>query len=146
MRYTTLFVIVLIGSYLFSCSGSKPPTNFVVKDGKYNFFFFDTANSKKCDGNLTLENAYPNKIFGKYNVVNRNQDTIPGFNYNKGYYEGTTTDKGNTIFLNMNPKIADANLFVNANVVGDSIVGTWNFSTLKGIQDRGIFKAGLIRE
>ena len=142
MKNTALLFILFLGFYLFSCSSSKPTTQ-IIKDGKYNFAFYDTAANKKCDGNLTLENAESNKIFGKYKVVNRSSDTIPGLNYTKGYYEGTVDTKTGSIFMNMNPKIADANLFVNSILKADSLIGTWNFSTMKGIQSRGIFKAAL---
>jgi hypothetical protein len=45
------------------------------------------------------------------------------------------------ISINMNPKIADANLFISAKISGDSLNGTWMYSTMKGVQQAGLFKS-----
>jgi len=41
----------------------------------------------------------------------------------------------------MNPKLADANVFVEARVYRNSLAGEWSFNTNKGIKSTGKFVA-----
>ena len=44
------------------------------------------------------------------------------------------------IFVNMNPKIADANVFFNASIYSSFYQGEWNYSTFRGPTNRGELK------
>lgn len=140
-KYIFCLFTILIGIYLFSCSGSKSkPTSF-VKEGKYSFILSDTADIKLCDGTILIETTQTDKIFGKYEITKKYVDTINGLNSDMGYFEGKADKKTNSIFINLNPKIADANVFIDAKVSDDSLIGDWRYSTLNGIQNKGKFKA-----
>ncbi len=138
-----LFLSVSFGILFFSCSGSNKNSG-LIKQGKYSFLLSDSLDNKMCDGALTVESTDNDKLIGKYEITKKYVDKIKGISSSdKGYFEGTVDSKKKTIFINMNPKLSDANLFINAHPAGDSLIGDWNYSTMMGIQQVGKFKAVL---
>jgi hypothetical protein len=60
----------------------------------------------------------------------------------KGYYNESTR----MININTNPRIADANIFLNGKVSSSSLSGTWNYSTFRGAgNEAGMFNANYIK-
>jgi hypothetical protein len=145
LNFRILFILfVIFGFYFFSCSGSQNKAPGAIKEGKYNFMLSDSMENKISDGELTIQFGKAGKIFGKYTITKQYVEKINGISGSKGNFEGTVNDTLQTIFINMNPRIADSNMFINAKANGDSLNGDWNFSTLFGIQQKGKFKAGFV--
>jgi hypothetical protein len=46
-------------------------------------------------------------------------------------------EKEKFVNINTNPKIADANVFINANVTSGKLTGSWNYSTFRGKDNEG---------
>lgn len=132
-----IYLFLLAGLYFYSCSSSgNSPSPFI----KYNFILLDSNSSKLSEGVLFLESAVSKKFSGNYKVNKMFVDKVDGLS-SKGKLAGTVNDSTQTIFINMNPKIADANLFISAKPAGDSLNGTWMYSTLMGTKSKGLFKS-----
>jgi hypothetical protein len=100
----------------------------------------DSNNTSLSEGELVVESFLAKKISGNYKVTKMYVDKINGLK-SKGKFEGTADDQMQNININMNPKLADANLFITAKVTGDSLNGTWDYSTIKGVTSAGFFKS-----
>ncbi len=61
---------------------------------------------------------------------------------NPGELTGYYNDSLKYININTNPKIADANVFINAFVKNSNLEGGWYYSTFRGTnKEGGMFKA-----
>ena len=140
--YSYLFVSFLLISVLFfSCSGSVNKNYDKIQKGKYSFIFEDSLGNKLTEGIFTVESINFQKVNGVYEVKNMFVDKINGLNSKGGNFEAQMDSSMKNLSINMNPKIADANLFINAMVKKDSLIGDWYFSTMRGKQNPGLFRA-----
>ena len=135
-----IYIFLLSGIYLYSCSGSNNGSTDKSRLTKYNFVMTDSTNTSLSEGELVVDSFPAKKINGSYKVTKMYVDRINGLK-SKGNFEGTADDLMQNFNINMNPKIADANLFITARVSGDSLNGTWAYSTIKGITSAGFFKS-----
>ncbi len=142
-----LLPVLLSAVLIFSaCGGSNTTTKIKkikapVKIGIYDFSLIDSVGIKLADGTLNFKSADKNKITGVYDVTNQYADNIPGLFNKSGDFEAQYSLELNKISVNMNPKIADANLFLHGDYYQDSIIGSWNYSTMRGPLNTGVFKA-----
>lgn len=142
-----LLPVLLSAVLIFSaCGGSNTTTKIKkikapVKIGIYDFSLIDSVGIKLADGTLNFKSADKNKITGVYDVTNQYADNIPGLFNKSGDFEAQYSLELNKISVNMSPKIADANLFLHGDCFQDSIIGSWNYSTMRGPLNTGVFKA-----
>jgi hypothetical protein len=136
-----LVIVLLTVSFLFyACSGSDS-VKYKLQAGKYSFIMSDSTGKNLIEGDMTLIKIDTMKVSGSYEVTKKFIDKIPGMSMTKGIYEGTYDTASAFVSLNMNPKMADANVFVKAKIYRNSLVGEWNYSTLLGSKLRGNFVA-----
>ena len=128
-----------MGVYFYACSSSNN-SNDKTQLIKYNFVMTDSNSSSLSEGALVIDSFLAKKFTGNYKVTKLYADKINGLK-SKGKFEGTADDQVQNISINMNPKVADANLFISAKLSGDSLNGNWMYSTIKGIQQAGFFKS-----
>lgn len=147
MRRKGILFVILYASLIFcySCSSSDSTKSHNIKNnefkkGDYIFSFSDSLGSKLIDGTMTLD-TNTEKFSGSYQVTQKYVDTFQGLSTMKGILSGTYSKADNKLFINMNPKLADANVFINGKVYRDSLVGEWNFTTIMGVQMKGNFIA-----
>lgn len=147
MRRKGILFVILYTSLIFcySCSSSDSSKHHNLKNnefkkGDYNFSFSDSLGSKLIDGTMTLDTNAEN-FSGSYQVTQKYVDSFQGLSTMKGMLSGTYSKMDNKLFINMNPKLADANVFINGKVYRDSLVGEWNFTTMMGVQMKGSFIA-----
>ena len=133
------YIFLLLGICFYACSGSNSNTD-KTQLIKYNFVMTDSNNTSLSEGELVVESFLAKKISGNYKITKMYADKVNGLK-SKGKFEGTADDQMQNISINMNPKIADANLFITAKVSGDSLNGTWAYSTIKGVTSAGFFKS-----
>lgn len=147
-KYIAPSVIIML-LLIAACGTSKTSTEKIndihkkslINTGRYDFILYDTGSVRIADGKLDIKSTDNSRVTGEYSVDNQYVDQIPG-NLNKtGEFDGQYNPVENKITFNMNPKIADANIFMNGTIYADSIIGTWNFSTMRGVKEQGIFKA-----
>lgn len=156
IKAVCLFLIVgLISFVLTSCSGSNTTEKLSLQKGTYNYMMMDSSRKSLVEGQFTVkdikldEQIKQHIVTGTYTVTKMTDDTsYYGFSTLKpgefkGYYDNTRK----TINVNTNPKIADANVFINADVKsGGLIEGGWYYSTFRGTrQEAGLFSASKIK-
>jgi uncharacterized protein YifE (UPF0438 family) len=148
MKITIVFVS-MVAVLLISCSGSNTDNSISLKTGKYSYVISDSAGNPLVEGIIKLDSAknelYRNnyKVNGSFTITKNTADTsyhgLSGLSAGElsAYYNDSTK----FININTNPRIADANVFINAYVKGKEIKGGWHFSTLRGNKEGGLFKA-----
>jgi len=141
MKRIYFLFLVLVSIVILSCSGSKyTPVPF--QTGNYSFTMSDSLGNRLIDGDMKLDTNALGKITGTYNITKKYVTDFPGLSTMTGNCEGTYVKTEGMIHLNMNPKIADANVFIGAKIYRTSLAGEWNFSTFRiGNNSKGSFVA-----
>jgi hypothetical protein len=140
MKYIYCALLFTICIVVISCSGSKyTPSSF--KTGSYSFSMSDSSGNTLVEGDMKLDTNAEGKIYGSYSFTNKYITNFPGYSTMTGSCEGTYVRSENMIHLNMNPKVADANVFIGARVYRSSLAGEWSFSTFRGAKATGKFVA-----
>ncbi len=143
IKQNSSFILIFIFFlFLCSCSTSNSTKNRTneFKKGEYNFSFSDSAGSKLIEGTMKLDTNAEN-FTGSYQITQKYVDNFPGLSTMQGSLAGTYSKAENKLFINMNPKVADANIFINGKVFRNSLVGQWSYSTIIGVQAAGSFIA-----
>jgi hypothetical protein len=148
IKFFILPVLVSTALLIGACGSSKTTTKKIVEinkapvdTGVYDFSIYDSLQFKLADGTLNIKNTNNTRLYGSFEVINQYVDNIPGLFKKSGDFEGQYSLEESRISINMNPKIADANIFLNGTAYRDSVIGTWNYSTFRGPANEGIFKA-----
>ncbi len=145
-----LFVIIFS-----SCSGSDTEKSLTLKTGKYNYTFTDSAGTTLVDGEMMFDKITKHKesgdylVTGSYTIKTMTTDTsYHGFStMSGGELSGYYSDEKKFLNINTNPKIADANVFINVNVKSSLLDGSWYYSTFRGMdKEGGMFKATRIKK
>jgi len=154
-------IVSLLPVFL-SCSGSdSSKTGTSLKKGEYAFIISDSLGKTLADGIMKFDKITSDKsvsqfthiVSGSYTVrryVDDNDTNFIGIStLNGGALTAQYNEKNLTIFINTNPMIADANVFINAtlNKADNSLSGVWNFSAFRNVRknEGGIFAASRIK-
>jgi hypothetical protein len=153
-----LSVLSIVLALIFnSCSGSDSETKLSLKTGKYNYKLTDSSGTSLVEGIMQLDTFTVQKvgsstrdyvISGNYTVTKMTDDTsyIAFSSLNPGELKGYYNDSTKFININTNPRIADANVFLNAIVLKGDMKGGWHYSTFRGTrQEAGLFTATRIK-
>ncbi len=133
-----------------SCSGSDSEKSLTLKKGSYSFTFSDSSGTSLVEGQMLLDtiniqqNTEDYLVKGSYTISKMTTDTsYHGFStMTGGFLTGYYSNTKKFININTNPRIADANVFVTANVKNGSLEGSWYYSTFRGMdKEGGLFKA-----
>lgn len=138
-----IFALLALVFFISGCQGSKTDDGKRSLVGKYSFTASDTMDKMLIDGTMEIMKKEEKVLSGKYEVENRLEEPneLSGIK-DKGDFEGQVDEKKGKVFFNLNPKLADNNIFVNAEWKNDStLAGTWTHSTMTGIKGKGNFKA-----
>jgi hypothetical protein len=130
-----IFAVIIV-----SCTGSKY-TPVDIKTGNYSFSMSDSLGNTVAEGDMKLDTTTGGKVYGTYSFTTKYNSSYPGLNTMGGTFDGVYDKGPGMVHLNMNPKLADANVFVEARVYRNSIAGVWSFNTNKGIKSTGKFVA-----
>ena len=79
-------------------------------------------------------------ITGEWHLTMIGNVQNAGNQFSAGSLSGFVTDNVN-YNINLNPQMADNNVFLEGVLAGDSINGNWNWSTFIGITNSGTFTA-----
>jgi len=138
-------IIVLICIYIYACSGSKTdPNSKVLQTGTYDFTMTDSlAGMTLVKGTVSIDTSGVD-LFGHYYITSVSDSSFTGYGSIKrgGEYKGHYDKLTGQVSMNMNPRIADANVYISAQIKGSNLNGGWNFSGMKN-SNGGIFKATL---
>lgn len=143
--------------FISSCSGSDSEKKISLKTGKYSYVISDSTGKSLVEGEMqintiTLQTATGNEndyiVGGSYTISKNTADTTyMGFStMTGGELVGYYNDDRKFININTNPKIADANVFINAFLKKGKLEGGWHYSTFRGTHNEGgLFKAEKIK-
>jgi hypothetical protein len=139
----SVFLLLCAALVLYSCSSSKDNSGIVPQTGDYSFTISNDAGSKLIDGTLTILNAADGKVDGSYKNSTVYDSTFTAYNLLRGgKFSGTYKSNGD-IGFNMNPRLADNNVYIGAKLIGDNISGNWTNTTMTGVKSTGKFSASL---
>lgn len=136
-----------------SCSGSNSEKSLTLKKGSYTFTLSDSSGTSLVEGQMLLDTIIAQQntddylVKGSYKISKMTTDTsYHGFStMSGGSLTGYYNDTKKFININTNPRIADANVFINANVKRGDLTGWWYFSTFRGMdKEGGFFKSSKI--
>ncbi len=143
---TKLYSVLLVAVsavFVYSCSSSKNDNAIVPQTGDYSFTISDDAGKKLLDGSMTIVNAADGKIDGSFKRTTVYDSSFSAYGLLKGgKFTGTYKTSGDVSF-NMNPRLADNNVYIGAKVSGDNITGNWSNATMTGEKSKGKFSAAL---
>lgn len=139
MNKIFFFLIFIVSVFVLSCSGSKYSA-VDIKTGNYSFSMSDSTGNTLTEGDMKIDTS-AGKVYGTYSFTKKYVSDFPGLSTMGGNFDGSFEKSKGMVHLNMNPKLADANVFINAKVFRNSIAGEWSFSTYTGIKATGKFVA-----
>lgn len=157
MKIITFLSIVFVLIFN-ACSGSESEKSISLKTGKYTYVITDSAGTSLIEGEMSVVNITKQKatgdendyeVTGSYTITKNTADTsYQGFStMTGGELKGYYNDKKKFININTNPKIADANVFINAFVKSKNLEGGWHYSTFRGTHNEGgLFKAVYLKK
>lgn len=139
---TAIFILTLLGVfYLSSCSSSGDLEQQYFEKGVYDFTLFDRGGDSLAVGSFDIETINGKDISGSYifdKVFQSNQLLTPNV---KKEMKGSLSDDRKQVFINANPRLADANVFLRITAGLLTYSGKWEYSTFVGIVDNGTIKA-----
>lgn len=100
----------------------------------------DSLGKKILDGKLTVKDYLLDKISGTYELTNVYQEDFIALGVMNGEFDGNVIQDSNTVFINTNPRIADANVFWNMKIKSSSVSGEWRYSVFRGSVNSGKVK------
>ncbi len=134
-------VLIVFCILVLSCSGSKY-TPSELKTGSYNFYMSDSNGNRLIEGDLKLDTNQEGSVSGTYSITKKYVTDFPGLSTMAGNCAGTYKKSEGMIHLNMNPKLADANVFIGAKIYRNSLAGEWSYSNFNiGKSAKGKFVA-----
>ncbi|MCI0471968.1 MAG: hypothetical protein L0Y76_00110, partial [Ignavibacteria bacterium] len=82
---------------------------------------------------------------GTYTATKLTEDNTLTVLSADGKLTGTLDEKSKKAFINLNPAVADDNVFLRFTITESTLDGTWERSGMTGIKGRGLFKAVKIK-
>jgi major membrane immunogen (membrane-anchored lipoprotein) len=152
-KYITILCFVLLAVFV-SCSGSDSSDKPALKKGTYSYLIMDSSKKSLVEGQMMVNainfDAQMKQyiVTGTYTISKMIDDTsyYSLSSLNAGEFKGYYDDTKKFININTNPRIADANVFINANVKGTGLEGGWYYSTFRGTRNEaGLFTATKIK-
>jgi hypothetical protein len=146
-----LYILLLLPLiYYYGCTGGCTTNcGTECKDlicGKYYYTLSDSTDAKLIDGVINISDCDGEKIGGTYSKDKIYSDNFPGYKSLMGFFSGNVDTKEKKGFINLNPKLADNNFFLNFDIKKDSLAGKWTYSTMRGSIGRGYFYAVKVKK
>ena len=140
---TAFVLLAVIYSGCTNCTDKEVVYSPFVKSllGNYNFSMTDSSGITIVEGIISPKEFYDPNISGTYSVTNFIKNSFKSEINQSGSFTGVLDEKARKVFVNMNPKVADNNIFLRLEVVGTELKGTWEKSTMMGLQGKGNFSA-----
>lgn len=138
MCFVFLFAVLLLSG----CASSGSSSDNQIELADYNFTMYGTGGAKIADGvmtvkNITVKDVNMPSFTGTYSVTTWYTDNFGPKSTMGGDFSGNADYTKGRIFVNTNPRIADANVFFNAAIYSSFFQGEWNYSTFRGPTSSG---------
>lgn len=143
MSIIKLSAIILTLNFVYGCGSSdKVIRKHKFVKGEFSYVMTDSAGIQLVNGKLKVDYLKEKKLSGSYTAIKDPTVRFGGDEtLNGGSFTGYYNDSLSIVSFNMNPMIADANIFINATDYTDSLKGDWYFSTFRGKKSGGFFLA-----
>ena len=143
MKNLILFIFVTLLVNFFGCGSGEYDDlkDLSFEEGEYIFVMLDTSDNKLFEGVFNIEKREGNNISGTYGITKEYVEDFPGASTMRGQFDGKLSPDGKRAFVNTNPKISDANIFIRITAGKVSYVGKWEYSTMMGVKAWGYFRA-----
>lgn len=140
---TAFVFLVITYSGCTNCADKEVVHSPFVKSlfGNYNFSMTDSSGKIIVEGIISPKEFNDPNLSGTYTVTNFLESSFKSEINQSGSFTGVLDEKVKKIFVNMNPKVADNNIFLRLEVFGTELKGTWEKSTMMGLQGKGNFSA-----
>lgn len=146
MKIRQWSAIALLGLLVACQDGSDPLV--LTSGGNYTYEAYSPVGLKVLQGTIHLEwpsmdeERIDQPIVGTWSI-----DWVPGADHSvqvgpqvgSGFLEGRVNEDG--LVLNLNPEQRDDNVWLHAEVHGNTIIGAWAWSTIAGPTTNGRFTA-----
>lgn len=142
MKFSKFCIMFLfLAAFISGCASSSSSDN-QIELADYTFTMYGTGGAKIASGimtvkNITVKDVNNPSISGTYKVTNWYGEDFPGKSSMNGDFAGNADYTNGKLFINTNPKIADANVFFNATIYSSFYDGEWSYSTFRGPTARG---------
>jgi len=132
-----LIVFVFALLFAFACSEDSP-TN--PSTNLYKYTGYDSEGNKIIFGIITIVQDTASVVTGtwKFKPIG-NCDNV-GPQLGEGNYIGSL-DSGKTLWLNLNPGMADNNVMLAGNFENEHFAGSWSYYGFPGLMNHGTFEA-----
>jgi hypothetical protein len=135
MKYLQPLIVLLAAVFIVSCSDDDSST----QTGTYRYTAF-LEGSPVVEGFLQLDVLTTTQVSGSWEFARIGSSTIQvGPQVGTGTLEGSFD--GAVLSMNLNPGVADNNVFLSGTFQGDTIRGEWSFSGFPGVISQGTFIA-----
>jgi hypothetical protein len=111
----------------------------------YKYELTDSAGNKLAEGTIKTRIYKEPDFTGTFTTAKFTEDSPLAVLPSDGKLTGTLDEKNKKAFINLNPAIADDNVFLRFNVTESNLDGTWERSGMTGIKGKGLFKATKIK-
>lgn len=157
---TTILLTLAFAALLTACSpktaasGSNQPIptpTTVAPDqsiaGEYHYTGFDDHGVKIIEGHITIASVTPRRIGQETQTQIKGTWELAELVHRDriGHQVGTGELNGSIIngevFIDLNPNISDANVYLNGHITAGRYIGTWKFSGYAGPVTHGTFAA-----
>lgn len=136
--------MLIASSFYQGCSSSGSSGSNKLQSGEYSYSLWNSDGKLVADGKLIVDSISSTKVTGTYKMSVLYDSTFTeGSRLKGGSFTGSYNSKANTVGFNMNPLVADDNVYFNGTYSKGTIDGQWTHSTLKGEASKGKFKATL---
>lgn len=122
-------------AFLISCSGKNQD----VPEGAWAYMGYDHLGTQIVDGWFRIEEEDSILINGSWRFDRVGEEMDIGPQIGSGQFTGGI--EAERIWMNLNPNMADNNVFLSGNMNGDRITGSWTWSGFAGPIASGSFSA-----
>ena len=134
-----IVVPILLGLGVLECSAnSKPPVS-SSPIGVYQYSGYDKAGKKIVEGLLEITSIESNHLKGTWQLKAIGSREKIGPQVGTGTFIGDL-DK-DSVRINLNPNMADNNVYLAGKIDGARFHGEWSFSGFAGVISQGTFEA-----
>lgn len=139
---TALLISAFIGIfYLSSCTSSGDLQQLYFDKGEYAFTIFTKGGDSMASGTFDIKTITGNDITGTYVFDNEYiESQLITVNETKEM-AGSLSEDRKQLFINANPRMSDANIFLRITAGLLSYSGEWSYNTYVGVIDNGKIKA-----
>jgi len=140
--YKCSFIFLIALALLGGCASSGSSSDNQIELADYTFTMFGAGGTKIAEGVMTVKDimvkdANMPSISGTYDITKWYTEDFGPKSTMGGDFSGNADYTKGKVFINTNPRIADANVFFNVTIYSSFYQGEWNYSTFRGPTSRG---------